>query len=372
MPPTRDQARAIAERFGHGAVLGLERIERDQWTVAGGFDRHRALWKARLADADGRILYISGQTGEVVLDTHRSERFWNWLGSVPHWLYFTVVRQDNALWRQVVMWVSGPCIVVGVTGFWIGLLRTRLGARRYRNGKMSPYRGWMAWHHWAGLIGGLFLITWIFSGWLSVDPFRLFASGGLSAQARARYEQAAWPTSPDLARLARQARGARQVELAWVGGRPYLELRWPGHTRVLDARTLAPFRPSILPATLMPGTAIAGIDRLTAPDAYWYDVTVLPKLPALRVRFADPARTWVHIDPGTGRVLGDIDARGRTYRWLFDLLHKWDLNVLTQHRPAWDLLLWVWSALGLVTSISGIWLGWKRLRRPRPAAKAVL
>ena len=368
MPPTGEQARAIAERFGHAPVIRLERLERDQWTVAGGFDRHRALWKAQLAGSEGRVLYVSGQTGEVVLDTVRSERFWNWIGSVPHWLYFTVVRQDNALWRQVVMWVSGPCIIVGVTGFWIGTLRTRLGARRYRNGKMSPYRGWMAWHHWAGLIGGVFLITWIFSGWLSVDPFRLFASGGLSAQARARYEQAAWPASPDLARLAPQALGARQVELAWAGGRPYLELRWPGRTRVLDARTLAPFRPVIAPAPLMPDTAIAGIDRLTTPDAYWYDAASLPTLPVLRVRFDDDARTWVHIDPATGRVLGDIDARGRTYRWLFDLLHKWDLNVLTRNRPSWDLLLWLLSALGLVTSVSGIWLGWKRLRRPRSAA----
>lgn len=365
LPPTEGQARAIAERFGHGSALGVERIERDQWTVAGGFDRHRPLWKVALAGSDGRVLYVSGKTGAVVLDTGRSERFWNWLGSVPHWLYFTVVRQDNALWRQVVMWVSGPCILVGATGFWIGILRARLGRRRYRGGRMTPYRGWMLWHHWAGLVGGVFLITWIFSGWLSVDPFRLFAGGGVSAEAEAGYERAGWSGTPDLARLARLARGARQVELAWVQGRPLLEIRWPESTRVLDARTLLPLEPTIAPATLMPRARIAGIDRLAAPDAYWYEAGGLPKLPVLRVRFDDEARTWVHVDPATGRVLGDIDARGRLYRWLFDLLHKWDFNLLTLHRPSRDLVLWLLSSLGLVTSVSGIWLGWKRLRRPR-------
>lgn len=365
MPPTEGQARAIAARFGRDAVIGMARIERDQWTVSGGFDRHRPLWKATLAGPDARVLYISGSTGAVVLDTVRNERFWNWIGSVPHWLYFTVVRQDNAVWRQVVMWVSGPCIVAGVTGFWIGVLRTRFGRRRYRDGRMTPYRGWILWHHWAGLIGGLFLLTWIFSGWLSVDPFRLFGGGGVSAQAEARYEHPGWASAPDMERLARLARGARQVELAWVGGRPLFDIGWRERARVLDARTLSPFVPVIAPAALVPGARIVGTETLTAPDAYWYALDGRPKLPVLRVKFGDAGRTWVHIDPATGQVLGSIDARGRVYRWLFDLLHKWDLNVLTGHRPIWDLILWGLSILGLVTSVSGIWLGWKRLRRPR-------
>jgi uncharacterized iron-regulated membrane protein len=369
-PPTERQARDIAERFGRRPIVDVMRVERDQWTVAGGFDRHRPLWKAELAGSDGRILYVSGKTGAVVLDTDARERFWNWLGSVPHWLYPTVLRQNNTVWRQVVMWVSGPCIVAGVTGFWIGILRTRFGRRRYKSGRMSPYRGWMAWHHWTGLVGGVFLIAWIFSGWLSVDPFRLFASGGVDPAAKAAYERVDWPGTPDYSRLARIAEGAKQVELAWVGGRPLLELRWPERTLVLDERTLQPFRPRIAPSVLVPGSRITAIERLTAPDVYWYDVGKLPRLPVLRVRFDDPAQTWVYLDPASGRLLGDIDARGRLYRWLFDLLHKWDLNQLTLNRPAWDVLLWVLSILGLITSISGIWIGWKRLVRTRPIAQS--
>jgi len=362
-PPTEAQARTIAARFGHATVRRVERIERDQWTVAGGFDRHRPLWKATLAGPAGRVLYVSGRSGAVVLDTDRTERFWNWLGSVPHWLYFTVVRQDNAIWRQVVMWVSGPCIVAGVTGMWIGILRTRIGRRRYRDGRMTPYRGWLLWHHWAGLTGGVFLVTWIFSGWLSVDPFRLFAGGGVTAQAEAHYEGAGWLSTPDMARLATLAKGAKQVELAWVGGRPLFLIRGAGEVPAIDARRLSRFVPAFDPALLMPNAPVVARERLTAPDAYWYTPGGLPQLPVLRVRFGDPGQTWVHIDPATGRLLGDGDARRRRYRWLFDLLHKWDLNVLTLHRPVWDIGLWLLSILGLVTSASGILLGWRRLRR---------
>ncbi|WP_169805663.1 hypothetical protein [Novosphingobium rosa] len=37
---------------------------------------------------------------------------------------------------------------------------------------MTPFDGWMLWHHVAGMMGGSFLLAWIFSGWLSVDPWR--------------------------------------------------------------------------------------------------------------------------------------------------------------------------------------------------------
>lgn len=89
----------------------------------------------------------------------------------------------------------------------------------------------------------------------------------------------------------------------------------------------------------------------------------MPKLPVLRVRYDDPAATWVHIDPRTSAILGDTDARRRLYRWAFDLLHKWDFNGLTLNRPAWDILLWFFSLLGLATSVTGIRIGWIRLRR---------
>ena len=114
---------------------------------------------------------------------------------------------------------------------------------------------------------------------------------------------------------------------------------------------------------LVAGTQPVAIDRLTEPDAYWYDSGGLPRLPMLRLRFDDPAATWLYIDPSTGDVLARIDRRRRAYRWVFDLLHKWDLTILTRYRPAWDLLIWLFSLVGLVTSVSGIWLGWKRLRR---------
>ena len=362
-----DMARRVAARFGHAPVRSLERIERDQWTVAGSFNRHRPLWKAELDDPAGTVLYVSSTSGAVVLDTRRQERVWNWLGSVPHWIYPTVLRQDNAAWRQVVMWVSGPCIAVAFTGMWIGILRMRIGSRRFRGGRITPYRGWMWWHHIAGLTGGIFLLAWIFSGWLSVDPGRMFSSPGISRAAQIAYAGAASPPPLALDRLAHVAAGAKRLELRWIAGRPLVIIvRASARPVTLDATTLelAGLSERMIlhaAAQLMPGAHIMQADRLSEPDAYWYELGALPQLPVLRVKYDDPERTWAHIDPATGAFLGHLDSRRRLYRWLFDLLHKWDLNGLTLHRPVWDILLWILSLPGLVISVSGIWIGWARL-----------
>lgn len=150
-----EQALAIAGHHPNAVHPGLiGTIERDQWSVTARYDPLRPLLLVSLGDEAGTELYVSARTGELALDTTRRERIWNWVGSIPHWIYPTVLRRDGATWRQVVLWISGICLVVAVTGFWIGILRLRL-RHRYARGAVTPYRGWMAWHHIAGLIGGI-------------------------------------------------------------------------------------------------------------------------------------------------------------------------------------------------------------------------
>lgn len=369
---TAVMAERAARRFGGAAVASIHSLERDQWTVAQRFDRHRPLWQIALADRAGTEIYISSRTGDVVQDTNHSERFWNWLGSVPHWLYFTALRQDGVLWRQVILWVAGPCVATGVTGFWIGLLRARLGRRRYKGGRITPYRGWMVWHHIAGLAGGIFLVSWIFSGWLSVDPGHLFQSEGIAEKNQRDYLGTLSIPSNAFIMAGKQMPSAVQITAMPSPGHEILMVAKDGQGRraLIDGRTLRPFNASPTTLTraatqLLPGASIGNVQMIRQPDAYWYGPDELASLPVLRITFTDPAQTWVHLDPQTGEQLGSIDARGRLYRWLFDMLHKWDLNILTSHRPSWDVLLWVLSFLGLTTSVSGVWIGARRLRSNR-------
>ena len=370
----RAEATRIASAFSRALVAAIEAVERDQWTVAGRYDPHRPFWRAALKGPGGRALYISSRTGAVMLDTDAHERFWNWLGAVPHWIYPTVLRQHPEGWRQVVIWVAGPCVLAAITGIWIGLLRVRLGRRRFKDGRVTPYRGWMLWHHVAGLTGGVMLTFWIVSGWLSVDPGHFFRGEGPGEGAILRYERAKLPPIDVPGLDAAASRQAVRLDVVRAAGLVWLEWRSSDRRLVVAAeggRTLPNVsRLSKAARVLVPDGAAARVTRLTAPDFYWYDVGSEPHLPVLRLRFQDSSGTWLYLDPATGAVLSRIDRRGRVYRFAYDLLHRWDAIPLVINPHARRAWIWLFSIVGIVTSVSGILLGWRRasrtiiLRRP--------
>jgi uncharacterized iron-regulated membrane protein len=363
---------------------GVTTLFHDQWTVAQGFNPHRPLHKVGLGDRAGTELYVSSQTGEVVDDTTRHERFWNWLGSVPHWIYPTVLRQYGEAWRQVILWTSGPAMIGAAMGVWVGILRLRV-KRRYAQGRVSPYRGWMKWHHVSGLIAGLFLTTWLISGWLSVNPFHWFDRAQASPATDRAY--AGHDGSPAFAADAAPLHSlppsdAREARFYYFDGRPVAALMGADLSEALvDARTGQPLRLTddqvfAAAARTLPGVPMTIRARLTQEDDYWYAHQNERRLPVLRAGFADPAGTWLHIDPTTGEILNRTSASGRVYRWLFNFLHDFDLRFLLHHRPAWDIVVWALSIGGMIVSVSSVVIGWRRLERkfggkPKPArAKA--
>lgn len=90
---TPAQAEETVRRLMPDHQVGPARtLFHDQWTVAQGFDPHRPLLRVPVRDAAGLTLYVSSRTGEVVNDTTRWERGWNWLGSIPHWIYLRAAR----------------------------------------------------------------------------------------------------------------------------------------------------------------------------------------------------------------------------------------------------------------------------------------
>jgi hypothetical protein len=151
------------------AATLVDTMRRDQWTVAGDLNPHRPLWRVALGDAAGTELYVSSVTGEVVRDTTRRERWWGYAGSVAHWLYPTALRAHPRVWRATVWLVSGLASIAAIAGLALGV--AQLVARR----GLSSTGNWHAWHHALGLFCAAFVLTWIVTGWLSVDDGLVFA-----------------------------------------------------------------------------------------------------------------------------------------------------------------------------------------------------
>ncbi len=358
-------ARAVAAhdpRAVRPASLGT--VARDQWSVTARYDPLRPFHLVGLGDAAETRLYVSARTGAVALDTTGRERFWNWFGAIPHWIYLTPLRAQAELWRDVVLWVSGVAAAAAVSGFWIGLLRLR-PRRRYRDGRATPYRGWMAWHHLAGTVGGVTLLAFIASGWLSVNPNRWFGPRAPSQEMLERYAGATAPRfAPGVAALRAACPEVVELRFGHLGGRRLAVAASRGDTVSCfgdDALGLA--RLTAAARLLLPEAGAPRVTRLEEEDAYWYGPRDTRPLPVLRAVFADPDATWFHIDPRTGEILNRADRSARLYRWLFSAAHTWDLGILLRHPPARDIVVWLLSALGLATALSGIVLGWRRLRR---------
>jgi hypothetical protein len=175
LPPTA--ARATAARVLGPGVRVTGALAYDQWVVHNRFDPLRPFYRLDRTDAAGTQLYLSAITGQLVQRTTARERAWNWVGAVLHWAYFTPIRAHFALWDNGVWWVSLVCLLVAVAGMVLGVVHM-LSARRLPRPALTFYRrAWMRWHHLLGLFTGLFVLTWMASGWLSMDHGRLFARG---------------------------------------------------------------------------------------------------------------------------------------------------------------------------------------------------
>jgi hypothetical protein len=340
-------------------------VTRDQWTVRDRYDPVRPFHVVALNDDAGTELYVSARTGAVVLDTTRRERLWNWLGAIPHWFYPTPLRARAELWRGAVLWVSGIATAGVLSGLALGIWRLRL-RRRYASGAVTPYRGLARWHHLLGTLGGLSLLSFVASGWLSMNPNHWFSPRTPPAALREAY---AGPPAPiarealdELALDALARPGIVEVRFTRVDGRNVqIATDARGHRAVAPPPTEATLRAAA--ARALPEARLAAAETLTAYDGYWYPHHDTRPLPVLRLRFDDPAGTWLHVDPETGALLDRLDASGRLQRWLFEAPHRLDFGNLFQARPAWDAVMWLLNGLGAAIALSGVVLGWRRLRR---------
>lgn len=368
-------ARYLANAGTGGAIRSGERIGRDQWTVAGGFDLHRPLYRFRAGDAAATEVYVSGTTGAVVQQTTRTERFWNWFGSVVHWLYPVVLRQHPAAWAQVIVWTTIASLFLVATGIWIGL-------RQYRtrgNGRKSPYRGAALWHHYFGLVCGLLTLAWLASGLFSVNPWGFLESGGDSDDRR---RLAGTEIDPD--RLPAVLEGLRRLEQS-AGSRKVVRIDsnlFAGEFALLsygpDGRSVRQH-----PLTLEPWpvsredleragdllaaahASVASARLVPDEDSYYFAHHEPVQLPVYRIILDDDDRTRYYLQPDSGRLLMKVDANGRWHRWLFEAMHRGDFAGWLRRRPVWDVVLGCLLLGVSVSAVTGTWLGGRRLIRKR-------
>lgn len=370
LPLSVEAGRAVAEAFSGRRAVYSEVLERDQWTVPQGLNPYRPLLRVELDGPGGLELYVSLAAAVVVRDTRRAERFWNWLGAVPHWIYFTELRQYPQAWHNVIVWLSIPGVVLSVTGIVLGMWHLFLNRSRW-----IPYRRfWMRWHHISGLVAAIFTLTWIFSGLLSMNPFSVFSPRAALPAEHAQWlgPKAAVTLNPAQAQAAASGVQAREIDVLQVAGQAWYRLRDVAAQALVRADGAGDLMPQpTLPdetvqaslRALRPGDAI--LTRLTAYDELYYAREITDNtpharpLPVWRARWADGVT--VYADPASAQLLLRADASNRWQRVLYAGLHSFDFAPLLARPWLRDTLIVLLSLLGTALCVTSCVIAWRVL-----------
>ena len=400
------EARPVVSRF-----TGLPEVDvlyvgtlrqSDQWTLTQ--RRQMPVYKFRVDDAAGSELYVSPRTAEVTVLTTRRSRALAWIGTIPHWLYFAALRVNQPLWYRTVVWTSTLGCVLAAIGLALGVtqFRWRRQPRAPRPaGSLAariPYSGWMRWHYVTGVVFGVFTLTWLFSGLLSMEPYAWTNASGLEVP---RDVFAGGPLeldrfsamNPDQWARVTGGRVVKEVDFLRIQDAPYYAVRLASapadgvdaerlhqpysvtgraeqHRVLVEADTMTvrdkAFSVESLIARLtaaVPGVPVVESVLLTAYDSYYYSRGRQTPLPVLRVKFADAADTWVYVDPEMSQMLASVHRFSRVERWLFNGLHSLDFGFWYDRRPLWDIGMIALSLGGLASSGIGLWVGLGRVRR---------
>jgi len=375
----RDATR-IAERFGaHPAASTSGAIDYDQWIVHQHFDPFRPFYRIRLGDTEKTDLYVSAQTGEVLQRTTFRQRAWNWSGAVIHWIYFTPLRKSWSAWNQVVWWLSLVALLSSTVGTWLGVIRMAANRATGRKG-LSPFRGWMRWHHIIGLLAGVIVLTWMLSGWLSMDHGRFFSHAeatrrqSLTMSGRSLSEiAAAMPLS-----MLRSLPAATEITFNAVGGQPFVT----AYDRAGLAHLFFPDGTTVQARAQLPeAMLLQGLDRLwpghvhaiLASDGYDQVYRLAESTAGAALFEVDgDSSLRVYVDQYTGRFLAVMDASRRDYAWVYYALHTFQFPGLIEHPLLRTTLILFLLALGFLASITGVVLSIKRLRRELASSLQIL
>ncbi len=372
------QLRQVASAWHGGDITLLDSLSSiDLWLIYAYPHKEWPVLKYGFSGTDRAEIYLSSRTGDVVQYTTAESRFWAWCGAIPHWIYITWLRENgSALWRDVVAWVSGIGIFAVLSGLYVGI-RATVMARRRRSSRseLTPYvKPLFRRHHVLGLLFGLFALTYVFSGFMSVRRVPQWlvpvteqrdVQTDIKGSASIRVDDFTADYRDIIART-----GAKRLTWTLVGRKPVYRIEGSadGTTLLVDAQSGAPF--TIGRETCRDIVAEA-FGRQTACEVSWqteYDRYYIsfreerrPPLPVWKIAVDDADRSVYYLNPadGTARY---YNSNTRLRSIAYGVLHCFNSHYFTLHPTLRIAAIWVLMIGGAALSLTGIVMGIRRIR----------
>ncbi|MCC8170669.1 MAG: PepSY domain-containing protein [Parabacteroides sp.] len=350
-PDTVPHPGEVAALWCSAAVARIDTLySLEQWIPFNALRKEFPIYKFYFSDEAKHQLYVSSRTGAALQFTDARSRFWAWLGAIPHWVYFTWLRQDADTWGWTVIVLAAIGCLVTLAGFYRGIRTFRMAVRR---GKpfVSPYRKrWFRWHYVTGMVFGVFVLTWTFSGLMSLASIpKWFSSARTEYDVRGILRgNTVVPEAYrlDYRELAAAYPGLKEIEWGSFNGTPLYRVRTGGGEYTVDA-SVATVTPLCLTEKQVTDAVrhIHGEDMplrtewLTGFDTYYVSRKHALPLPVYRIAVADEAASTYYIDPASG-AYRYVNRDVRYRHWMYPALHSFNIPWLVNCPVAWNSAMW--------------------------------
>ena len=369
-----NQLQAVAANWSSSLPVLKDTLRNiDVWLIGAMPFKEYPIYHYSFDDGCGTELYVSSRTGKVLQMTDSSSRFWAWIGAIPHWIYITKLRAEGRQpWTSTVLWISGFGIVMVIAGIIVGI-RSMYVARRRKGEKrgITPYaKPLFRWHHLTGLIFGLFVLTWIFSGYMSLADAPIII-WPVHDQHSARQIYAN-QLSPELFRLdcrkVLAADDVRRLSLMEMGGMPFYQVWTNKEHYLVDAADTVVKR-----VTLDEKKCRRIVDMIHHPviietvmmneyDNYYVSQKHKLPLPVCRVSVDDDDKSVYYINPSDGSCRY-YNTNKRAGKWMYSGLHALNIPFFVNHPVLRQVIMWALLLGGTIVSVTGLCLSFRYIRR---------
>lgn len=371
--PAFPQIKSYAQKWCNAEIIKVDTLkELEQWIPFSRLRNDFPIYKFYFGDKDQHQLYISSVTGEPLQFTNKNNRFWAWVGAIPHWVYFTSLRQNSQLWADVIIFFSGIGCIMCIAGIVLGICSYVIQYRKKKRWSTSYKKFSYKWHHILGFIFGIFVFTFVFSGMMSLATVpkwmvkvhnpeiqnNMFTSGPVVLS---NYKL-------DYHKILEEYNGqVKSIEWSSFGDVPLYTTIINNKIFVFDASE-EEVQPLAITEQMIKNKLSAihneaiTITQLNEYDNYYVGTSSHLPLPVYKVDISDPDNSTYYINPKNGNTRY-FNTNTKVRRWTYQALHSFELGFLVKRPVLWNIIMWTTMIGGTLVSITGVWLGFRYFGR---------
>lgn len=379
IPPTLEELTEKTLRLTGLSPARVDTLHQlNQWLPFASRREDLPFIKVSVENPKSTTLYFSGKSGRLLQETNQSNRWMAYFGAIPHWIYFWPIRQDVELWKGifVVLGIMG-CVMI-ISGIIVGVVWT-VKSRRSSRRRWSPFSKrsgkWLYWHHISGLLFGIIVLTWMFSGWMSLDSLPRWLTGPSPRTELYSIKDGGAITGNEVMHfepILAQHPNAKQVTYSHYMGRPYYRLEESAKPATYlvynDDGSLAQLALSQEEVVSYLNGLDLAIEVKEASVLHHYKGDYLPHprgkrkppLPVLDLLTAEGTTLYIALDEP---YLSVQNRATRLNNWAYQKLHSLKFVWSYEHPTLWLCIMLFLLTGGAIVSVTGLVLGWRALKR---------